>query len=90
MQAGNNSEKAMALDERSELLPVFAKLHQLMVDVVDHSGYGEIRVAVRWLSKGRKEIIVSCGKEYRFVVPARVQQADAKNSTDRDQAERSE
>jgi hypothetical protein len=58
---------------RQELLPVWAKLQTLVTEVVDHSGYGEVHVAVRWLSKGRKEIILSSGKEYRFVIQAKVE-----------------
>ena len=44
------------------------KLGELFVDVLSHSGFGEIRVDVRWLSKGRKEVVLSSGKQYRFVV----------------------
>lgn len=54
-----------------ELAPVWSRLSELLEDVYSHSGFGEIRIAVRWLSKGRKEVILSCGKEYRFVVEAK-------------------
>ncbi len=56
---------------RPELAPVWSKLSELVEDVFDHSGFGEIRVSVRWLNKGRKEVIVASGKEYRFIVPAK-------------------
>jgi len=64
---------------RQELLPVWAKLQHLVTEVIDHSGYGEVHVAVRWLSKGRKEIILSSGKEYRFVIQAKVDAKDAES-----------
>lgn len=56
---------------RQDLEPVWEKLQLLVGDVIDHSGYGEVHVAVRWLSKGRKEIILSSGKEYRYVIQAK-------------------
>jgi hypothetical protein len=36
--------------------------------VIAHDGYGSIKVDVRLLKKGQKEVIVDCGKQYRFVV----------------------
>lgn len=46
------------------------KLDELLQDVLSHSGFGEVRIAVKWLSKGRQEVILSSGKEYRFVIHA--------------------
>lgn len=64
---------------RQDLLPVWAKLQHLVTEVIEHSGYGEVHVAVRWLSKGRKEIILSSGKEYRFVIQAKLDARDAES-----------
>jgi len=36
--------------------------------LIEHDGYGEIRVDFRILKKGQKEIIIHCGKQYRYVV----------------------
>ena len=36
--------------------------------LVEHDGYGELRIDFRILKKGQKEIIVHCGKQYRYVV----------------------
>ncbi|HEC99278.1 MAG TPA: hypothetical protein ENN18_02695 [Proteobacteria bacterium] len=33
-----------------------------------HHGYGEMKVEIRFLRRGQKEIIIHCGKEYRYVV----------------------
>ncbi len=48
--------------------PVKARLLQLLDEVIAHDGYGSIKVDVRLLKKGQKEVIVDCGKQYRFVV----------------------
>ena len=44
------------------------KIIQLYDELFRHNGYGEMRVEMRFLRRGEKEIIVHCGKEYRFVV----------------------
>jgi len=47
---------------------VLRKLVALYRDVFDHDGYGDIRVEIRILRRGQKEVILHCGKQYRFVV----------------------
>lgn len=47
---------------------VKTRLIQLLDDVLAHDGYGSIHVDVRLLKKGQKEVILDCGKQYRFVV----------------------
>jgi len=49
---------------------MWQKLAEVVEDLLEHPGFGETRVSMRWLSKGRKEVIISCGKEYRFVLDA--------------------
>jgi len=36
--------------------------------LVEHDGYGEIHIDFKILKKGQKEIIIHCGKQYRYVV----------------------
>ncbi len=48
--------------------PVKAKLLELMDEVLAHDGYGDIRVEVRILKRHQKEVILHCGKQYRFVI----------------------
>ena len=48
--------------------PVKHKLLQLLDDVLRHDGFGEIKVEVRILKRQQKEVILHCGKQYRFVV----------------------
>jgi hypothetical protein len=44
------------------------RLCSMFDDLLDHNGYGQIQVDMRLLRRGQKEIILRCGKEYRFVV----------------------
>lgn len=47
---------------------VLACLVRLYSDLLVHDGFGEIRLEVRILKRGQKEVIIHCGKQYRFVV----------------------
>jgi len=49
---------------------ILEKLSCLYRDLFFHDGYGALRVEMRFLKKGQKEILLICGKEYRFVVDA--------------------
>ncbi len=44
------------------------KLFDLYTELFLHEGYGSLRVEMRFLKRGQKEIILVCGKEYRYVV----------------------
>ena len=54
---------------------IMDKIGALYGELFLHDGFGELRVTMRFLKKGQKEIVVACGKEYRFVVdyPGRVE-----------------
>lgn len=45
-----------------------SKLLELFDDVLTHDGFGEIRVEIRILKRQQKEVILHCGKQYRYVV----------------------
>ncbi|MCX4187778.1 hypothetical protein OMP95_07965 [Methylophaga sp. OBS4] len=47
---------------------VKTKLIELFDDVLQHDGFGEIRVEMKILKRQQKEVILHCGKQYRFVV----------------------
>jgi hypothetical protein len=49
-------------------LDVLNRFVRLYEEVFSHDGYGEIRVEMKILRKGQKEIILHCGKQFRFVV----------------------
>jgi hypothetical protein len=44
------------------------KLLELFDDVLTHDGFGEIRVEMKILKRKQKEVILHCGKQYRFVI----------------------
>jgi hypothetical protein len=47
---------------------VVQKMIDLYHMLVCHNGFGELSVDIRILKRGQKEVIVRCGKQYRFVV----------------------
>lgn len=47
---------------------VLNKVEELYNNLFDHDGYGEMQIEISILKKGQKEIIIHCGKQYRYVV----------------------
>ncbi|CAH2602669.1 conserved protein of unknown function [Rhodovastum atsumiense] len=47
---------------------VLQRVTELYKELIEHDGYGEITLLVRILKRGQKEVIVRCGKEFRYVV----------------------
>lgn len=58
----------MSVTTASTNRSVLNKIVQLYTELFAHDGYGEIRIEMRILKRGQKEVIVHCGKQYRFVV----------------------
>ncbi len=52
-------------------LEVVAKVVELYSDLFAHNGFGEIRIEVKILRRGQKEVIIHCGKQYRYVIDAK-------------------
>lgn len=48
--------------------PVKKRLLGLLDELVNHDGYGSLKVEIRLLRRGQKEIIIDAGKQYRYVV----------------------
>ena len=48
---------------------VLARIETLYHLLFEHNGYGEMSVEIRFLRKHEKEVLIRCGKQYRFVVP---------------------
>lgn len=48
--------------------PVKKRLLELLDELIVHDGFGSIKVDIRLLKRGQKEIIIDCGKQYRYVV----------------------
>lgn len=47
---------------------VFEQMLNLYTELYKHQGYGKMSVEMRFLKRGQKEILISCGKEYRYIV----------------------
>jgi hypothetical protein len=47
---------------------VLAKMREVYEMLFRHDGFGEMRVELRIMRRGQKEVIIHCGKQYRFVV----------------------
>lgn len=53
------------MNTNNEVCDTFVSLYR---EIFAHDGYGEIRIEMRLLKRGQKEVILHCGKQYRFVV----------------------
>lgn len=47
---------------------VLNKIEQLYEALFQHDGFGEMKVEIRILKKGQKEVIIHCGKQHRYVI----------------------
>ncbi|OUS30940.1 hypothetical protein A9Q99_05255 [Gammaproteobacteria bacterium 45_16_T64] len=47
---------------------IFDQLAKLYCDLFTHDGFGDIRIEMRILRRNQKEIIIHCGKQYRYVL----------------------
>ena len=47
---------------------VFNCLLQIYIDALNHDGFADIRIEIKILKRGQKEIIVHSGKQYRYIV----------------------
>lgn len=36
--------------------------------LIEHDGYGEMSIEFKILKRGQKEVVIKCGKQYRYVV----------------------
>jgi hypothetical protein len=67
----NNADSETKVDRNSgwvNLNLVQDKLITLFREILAHPGFGELRVDVKILRKEQKEVVFSCGKQYRFVL----------------------
>ena len=47
---------------------VKSRLCELYDELITHDGFAEMRVEIRLLKRGQKEVILHCGRQYRFVI----------------------
>lgn len=50
----------------------------LLNEILDHQGFGEIRIDIKWIKQGHKEVLVSAAKQFRFVVPVAKNEVEMK------------
>lgn len=62
------AERSAVLPDTGGNAPVLDKLRELYHEAMAHDGYAEIKVDIRILRRGQKEVILHCGKQYRYVV----------------------
>ncbi len=43
-------------------------LLELYDELLEHDGFGDMRIEIRIMKRNQKEVIIHCGKQYRFVV----------------------
>lgn len=47
---------------------VLDKIQEIYENLLSHDGYGEFKVEMKLMKRGQKEVIIHCGKQYRYVV----------------------
>ncbi len=50
---------------------VLDRFQSLYEGLIAHDGFGEMRLEFRILKRGQKEVVIHCGKQYRYVVDYR-------------------
>ncbi len=53
---------------KQEHAQIMDKIRELYCDLFHHDGFGELKVEMKISEKKQKEIILRCGKDYRFVL----------------------
>ncbi len=47
---------------------VLDKVEELYRELFNHDGYGTLSMEIKLLKRGQKEVVINCGKEFRFVL----------------------
>lgn len=59
---------------------ILAKIQTLYSELFFHDGFGELRIEMKFLKKRQKEIIIRCGKDFRYVVDYNIIHANRQNT----------
>lgn len=54
--------------EATEVQELRSTLLTVLDDLLLHDGFGHFEVDMKILKRGQKEVLISCGKEYRFLI----------------------
>ncbi len=60
-----DSQALINAEQHKQVLCQFIDLYS---DLFAHDGYGDIRLEMKILRRGQKEIILHCGKQHRYVL----------------------
>jgi len=60
-----NSKSTTLTEKHADILGQVATIY---AELFNHDGYGDFRVEMKILRRGQKEVIIHCGKQYRYVV----------------------
>lgn len=63
----NVKNRVMNNDDSVDFLNEFVAQFE---EMIRHEGYGDIHVSVRNRNSGEKEVVLHCGKEYRYLIDA--------------------
>jgi len=55
----------VGVEQHKAVLDQFIDLYS---ELFSHDGYGDIRIEMKILRRGQKEVILHCGKQHRFVL----------------------
>ena len=47
---------------------VILKLAELYMELFKHEGFGELSIDMKLCKRTKKEVVLKCGREYRYVV----------------------
>lgn len=71
MAEGNGEPTAGRGEPRVSHHQVRNKLCELYEELFRYPGCGEMHLEIRFRNRGQKEVIIRCGKQYRFIVDYR-------------------
>ena len=60
--------KSFELINSEQHKAVLSKFIDLYSELFAHDGYGDIRMEMKILRRGQKEVIIHCGKQHRFIL----------------------
>ncbi len=69
-------DKQMVLSHPEDHEKVLQQLTRIYCELFNHDGFGDVRIEMRILRRGQKEVIIHSGKQYRYVLDCKQAMAD--------------
>ena len=60
-----SAQSSIDLKSHKEFMSKFIDLYS---DLFVHDGFGDLRVEIKILRRRQKEVIIHCGKQYRYIM----------------------